>query len=29
MENETYKKATEILEKYAPNKLNKLNEVSV
>lgn len=27
MENETYKKATEILEKYAPNRLHKLNEV--
>ncbi|KAF6016980.1 hypothetical protein EB796_024723 [Bugula neritina] len=26
MENETYKKATEILEKYAPNRLHKLNE---
>lgn len=29
MENETYKKATEILEKYAPSRLNKLlHEVS-
>ncbi|XP_067931434.1 endoplasmic reticulum junction formation protein lunapark-B-like [Watersipora subatra] len=26
MENETYKKATEILEKYAPNRLHKLTE---
>ena len=29
MENETYKKATEILEKYAPNRLHKLNEVRI
>ena len=29
MENETYKKATELLEKYAPNRLHKLNEVII
>lgn len=27
MENETYKNATEILKKYAPSRLHKLDEV--